>query len=219
MLRTVTIATLVLLNCSVWLGPAERSVDFTIKAFADAPQLERAEHFVVAGDFEAAYDEYEALAKAHPDELLYRYEFGLFCYINARKLVESGNHTAVELSEQIQEELYAARSLDEGDYTLAYEYAITMMDGTIMDTSVTREDALEAWRNVLAVLDAQYARERDSYEYTVRAAQAYTQMARVESRLGAPGNVMVFVRQARAIDPSFRIPEKLISGNLEMASH
>ena len=213
MLRTAVVGSLVLVNISVWMGPAERFMSGAMSAFDPAPRVERAQHFVIAGDLPAAFKEYRALVAAHPENGAYRYEFGSFCYINSKVLQETTGLTDRQVLAVIQQQLYEARQLDRDDYDLAHEYAFVLMDDDMIRAGVTRAQTTEAWERVLELLEARHLREPEWPDYRTKAAQAHVQLARVASRFGDPVAARKSVESAVAIDPEFRVRKNLIERN------
>lgn len=216
MLRMAVIGSLVLVNIFVWMSPAERFMSSAMGVFDPAPRVERAEHFVVAGDLPAAFKEYQALVAAHPENGAYRYAFGIFCYINSKGLRKAAGLTSPEIFAVIQQELYAARELSANDYDLAQEYALILMDDDMLRAGATRAQATEAWGRVLELLEARHQREPEWTLYATKAAQINVQLARVASRFGDVAAAEESIRTALAIAPDFRVPENFIERNITL---
>jgi hypothetical protein len=158
MLRMLTIAALFLLNLSVWIGPAASLLSYTATLVDDSPRIERAEHFVVAGDLGRAFSEYQAITAAHPNDARSHYEYGLFCYINHVALQDTLGMSPLEVARIAQSELLRSRELTPEDLEFAYDYAFTMMDDAVFRDSEFREPATEAWEQVIRLAEARHRR-------------------------------------------------------------
>ena len=82
MLRMALIASLVLFNISVWVGPAEVLAARGKAMPKSSPQHAVAERFVMEGDTESAAQEYQALLAVEPKNATYHAEYAMLCFNN-----------------------------------------------------------------------------------------------------------------------------------------
>lgn len=213
MLRFATIAALCLLNLSVWVGPAERFMSYTMTMFDHAPRLERADYYVLAGDHRAALEEFQAFVAANPSDSSGHLALASFCYINAGTLRAELGMASEAVTALIQREYYQARSLDEEDYALSYQYAFAMLDEELMRTGVTCEQAVEAWTHVLHLVEGGRTDGARRNSHGANVAQVHIQLARIMSRFGNPDAAQAHLDMAFAAEPGIKIPAQFIELN------
>lgn len=212
MLRMALIASLIVLNLSVWTGPAE-VLAARGKALLDrAPRQDRAQHYVFHGDWKAALTEYEALIAADPKNPAYRGEYALLCYNESEKLQLALNWDRASLVATVQREMKAARDLSPRDYSASAQYALSLMDEDFFDKELLPIETIEeAWGHTIAVVRELREKTPGWTKYDMAIAHACLQLARAEHRYGRDAEVAKYVRQALDIAPELRIPKDLIA--------
>lgn len=209
MLRIATIALLVAVNVSVWLGPAETFVNSGSAILSGSPSLEQAEGYAVQGELDRALAEYQLLVELNPESSACRYEYGIFCYINGYYLQHEAGWSGERLAETVLEQLLRARNLSAGDHELAVKYAYLVLDEDFFGPNIGREQAIEAWKYILASVRQRHANDPAHYITPFDEAHALLQLARIESRFGDEFAAAAYIRNVRAIAPDFRIPMEL----------
>lgn len=210
MLRMTLIASLVLFNLSVWMGPVE-VLAARGKALIDpGPRYERAQDYVIKLKFGEAAQEYLALLEKEPDNLLYHTELGLLYYNNAEQLrAELGwDHTRAMAG--TVKHMKAARDLSPGDYSASAQYALTLMDDEFFGTALPVEVPVEAWKHTLAIVTQDRSSTPTWEMHYASAAHIYLQLARVHKRYGQKDDVAHYVEQVLTERPNFRIPQDLL---------
>ncbi|MBX3178129.1 MAG: hypothetical protein KF886_12255 [Candidatus Hydrogenedentes bacterium] len=216
MLRTLSIASLVLVNFAVWTRPADYLMTRSLQLFGQAPTLERAEHYAVTGKLAEALAEYQKLAETHPENPKIRYEYGMFCYLQSHRLLNDLGTPRIELARAVRTELYASRTLQPANLHRAREYAIILMDETLFRDPEVLEPALEAWRHVKDVAREMHAQAPDDTGLRTLVAQSTLQLARVEARFGSREQAREHLAELQAISPNFRASEETLLRNARM---
>lgn len=209
MLRIALIASLVLFNISVWVGPAEVLAARSKAMLNSTPQHDRAERYTLEGDIVSAAAEYQALVEAEPNNADFRSDYGLLCFNNGDTLRKTLGWSRAELQVLVVEQFKAARDLAPGDYRLASQYAMTLMDERFFGNDLDVEIPIEAWTAILnTVADEDTLKSEWSLHDQVEA-HAYLQMARIEFRYGRKAEMERYIAQALAENPKLRIPKDL----------
>lgn len=209
MLRMALIFSLILLNLSVWVGPAE-VIAVRTRALLDArPQYERAQACVLDGDFKSAVAEYQALIQVEPENPLYRSELGLLCFNNGEAIQEQLGWSRDKTLWMVVENFRAARDLTPGDYSAAALYAMTLMDENFFGNDLPLDVVLEAWKQTLATVRLKQDQGDTWNQIDMAAAHAFLQLARAEYRYGRKIEMQQYLDLALAENPRIRIPEEL----------
>lgn len=209
MLRMALIASLVLINLSVWTGPAE-VLSARGKAMLDSrPDYERAQDYVMKGDIAEAASEYRGLIAATPDNASYHMEYGLLCYNNGPAIQAALGWTRDTLLSTVVEEFRRARDLTPGDFSMSSQYALALMDKEFFGTALPRDTVLEAWHNTLSIVLKKGEAQPDGSEFDLAAAHVYLQLARAEYRFGRTEEMQQYLDQALKENPGLRIPSDL----------
>lgn len=211
MLRITLIASLVLFNISVWVGPVE-VIAARGKAMLDSPpQHERAERFIIEGDIVSAATEYQALVEFEPGNAIFRSEYGLLCFNNGATLQKAFGWSREKLQEIVVEQFKAARDLSPEDYSLATQYAMSLMDAQFFGNELPVDIPLEAWENILTIVGSNQVLNSDWNMHDQVEAHAYLQLARVEFRYGRKAEMEKYIEQALSENPKLRIPKDLLA--------
>ena len=210
MLRMALIASLIVLNLSVWMGPAE-VLAARGKALLDrAPRYERAQQYAYKGDVKSALAEYEALIQAEPKNASYRAEYALLCYNESDLLVGALGRSRAEVIATVQREMMAARDLSPRDYSASAQYALALMDEEFFGTELPIEVIVEAWNHTIALVRELRENTPGWTDYNMAIAHACLQLARAEHRYGRDAEVNRYLKQALDLEPELRIPSDLI---------
>lgn len=210
MMRTLTLLSLIVLNFSVWLGPLERLASPIARAGAGQHGLEQAESSANAGRIDEAIDTYRALLELDPDSPAYHYNFGLFCFNHGDALLNAG-WSAHEIAETIQEHMGRARTLAPGDFSIANDYARSLMDKNVFDANTFREARLEAWTHVIELAHERQGRDSEQRAHDEIVAGCLLQLARVEARCGQSEAASAYIAEGRSVLPELHVPEGLES--------
>ncbi|MCF6284699.1 MAG: hypothetical protein L3K26_05885 [Candidatus Hydrogenedentes bacterium] len=209
MIRVVTTAFLLLINIAVWLGLSESLMGCAIATFDPAPQVSQAEEYETMGDYNAALKAFQALVETTPESASYRYEYGFFCYIHRDYLLQEAGWSKENLIDTVKEQLYRAHSLAKNDVSIAYRYALILMDDEFFGDRVSGEEVIDAWKSALTAIEEEHKQMPGWYAYPGNVAGALYQLARIESRFDHVGAARAYVEQARSIAPNTPIPESL----------
>jgi tetratricopeptide (TPR) repeat protein len=204
------IASLVLFNISVWVGPAEVLAARGKAMLDSAPQHERAERFIMEGDIVSAATEYQALVEAEPDNASFRSEYGLLCFNNGKKLQHAFGWSREELQAIVVEQFKAARDLSPEDYSLATQYAMALMDAQFFGKELPVEIPIEAWENILTTVGTKQVLNSSWSMHDQVKSHTYLQLARIEFRYGRKAEMEKYIEQALAENPKLRIPKDLL---------
>lgn len=218
MIRMATIAFLIVINVSVWIGPAETILDRSVDAVATPPGLEAVEMEIVRENFRGALALLNELVAAEPENGAYRYELAMFCYLYSDFMLGEAGWSRDTLIETVQRNLRHARRLQPDDYELARQYARLQIDEQFLDNDIPREAALEAWQYTLESAIARHDTEPEWYGYPHEAAHALLNMARVEARYGNAELAQGYLDRIPAFAPDFRVPENVIQIHAELAA-
>jgi tetratricopeptide (TPR) repeat protein len=211
MLRMALIASLIVLNLSVWMGPAE-VLAARGKALIDpAPRYDRAQQYAYKGDVKSALAEFEALIEAEPKNANYRAEYALLCYNESELLVGTLGRNRGELIATVQKEMKAARDLSPREYSASAQYALALMDEEFFGTELPVEVIVEAWSHTIALVRELREQTPGWADYDTAIAHACLQLARAEHRYGRDAEVEKYLRQALDIEPTLRVPGDLIA--------
>lgn len=209
MLRMALIASLVLINLSVWTGPAE-VLAARGKAMLDSrPDYERAQDCMMKGELPEAAREFQSLIAATPDNASYHMEYGLLCYNNGPALQTALGWTRETLISTVVEEFRRARDLSPGDFSMSSQYALALMDTEFFRSDLPRDTVLEAWQNTLSIVLKKGEAQPDWSEFDLAAAHIYLQLARAEFRYGRTEEMQQYIGQALKESPLLRIPSDL----------
>jgi len=209
MLRMALIASLVLFNISVWVGPAEVLAARGKAMLKSSPQHEAAERLVMDGDIESAAVKYQALLSAEPENATYHAEYGMLCFNNGEVLQKAFGWPREQLLTTVADHFKRARDLSPGDMTMATQYAMALMDVEFFGTDLPVEITVEAWNELAAILAVQRAQSPDWAHLRQATAHAYLQLARTEFRYGRKAEMENYIAQALAESPKLRIPKDL----------
>ena len=125
MLRITLIASLVLFNFSVWVGPAEVLATRGKAMLDSSPQHEDAERFILEGDIASAAAVYLALLRAEPQNAVLHAEYGLLCFNNGEELQQAFGWPREQLLTTVMRHFKTARDLTPGDIHMSTQYAMT----------------------------------------------------------------------------------------------
>lgn len=209
MLRWATIASLVVLNLSIWYGPFESIRATTADCDGAAPNTPYAELLANEGDLDAALRAYRQAVSARPEDPAAHFEFALFCYMHADYLREEAGWPADNIVLTVWDGFYRARRLAPDNFELASQYALYLMDTEFFGKSVTRDQTLEAWDHVIALIQERHFEEPAWPFFTERLGYALLQRARTESRFGETEKAQATLAEVRTLSPDFRIPNHL----------
>ena len=210
MLRIALIASLVLFNLSVWMGPAE-VIAARGKAMLDiGPRYEHAQMYVMEDDIVSAAKEYQALVDAEPRNATFRSEYALLCFNNGAKLQEVFGWSHETLLNTVVEQFKTARDLSPDDYGAATQYAMALMDVAFFGNDLPVEIPVEAWSMILDIVSAKRALVPEGLYYEQAAAHTYLQLARIEFRYGREAEMEKYIEQALTENPKLRIPKDLL---------
>lgn len=210
MLRMALIASLVLFNISVWVGPAEVLAARGKAMLNSTPEHERAERFIMEGDIVSAAAEYQALIELEPDNATFHSEYGLLCFNNGETLQKAFGWSREKMQMTVVEQFKTARDLSPGDYSLASQYAMTLMDTRFFGNELPVGIPLEAWENILTTVGSKQVLNSDWSMHDQVEAHTYLQLARVEFRYGRKAEMEKYIEQALAENPKLRIPKDLL---------
>lgn len=208
MLRWATIASLVVLNLSIWYGPFEayRGTAAETKGGADTPH---AELLANRGELGAALGAYQQAVTRAPKDPSAHFAYGLFCYMHDDFLRDELKWPAARVVLTVQEEFFQARSLDADSFDRASQYALYLMDTEFFGGTVTRDQTLEAWDHVIALIQKRHVEDPAWPFFTERLGYALLQRARTESRFGEVEKAQATLAEVRTLSPDFRIPDHL----------
>jgi hypothetical protein len=209
MLRMALIASLVLFNLSVWVGPAEVLAARGKAMLKSSPRHEVAERFVMEGAIESAAMEYQVLLQAEPENATYHAEYGMLCFNNGEALQKSFGWPREQLLTTVVEHFKTARDLSPGDISMATQYAMALMDVEFFGTDLPVDITVEAWSDLLTIVAEKRAESPDWAHYRQATAHTYLQLARTEFRYGRKAEMEKYVAQALAESPKLRIPKEL----------
>lgn len=210
MLRMALIGSLILLNLSVWIGPAE-VLAIRGKAILDnRPQHERAQKYLFNGDFESAVAEYEALIDVESGNVAFHTEYGMLWLNNGTSLQQSLGWSREKMLATVVEQFKLARDAAPGDFGLASQYAMALMDEAFFGTDLPVETVLEAWREVLAIAEGERGATSPHHNHYQAKAHTFLQLARTEYRYGRKAEMEKYIEQALAENPRLRIPRDLL---------
>lgn len=209
MLRMALIASLVLINLSVWTGPAE-VLAARGKAMLDSrPDYERAQDHMIKGELAEAAREFQSLIAETPDNASYHMEYGLLCYNNGPAMQIALGWTREMLLSTVVEEFRRARDLCPGDFSMSSQYALALMDREFFGTDLPIDTVLEAWNNTLSIVRKKGTDQPDWRNSDLAAAHVYLQLARAEFRYGRTEEMQQYIDQALKVSPGLRIPSDL----------
>lgn len=218
MLRIATITILIAINISVWVGPAESILVRSKNIVVTPPGLEQVEKSIINEDLDAAYVQLTRLVAAEPDNGIYHYELGMFCYLNSGYLLNEAGWTRETLIETVQRNLRLARRLQPESYNVARQYARVQIDERFFDYEIPRESAIEAWQYTLDRAIARHERNPNWDAYPHEAGHALLNMARIEARSGHVDAAQGYLDQIPSFAPDFRIPENVIKIHANLAT-
>ena len=209
MLRWATIASLVVLNLSIWYGPFESIRATTAAGDGTTPNTPRAELLAHEGDLDAALTAYREAVSARPEDPAAHFEYALFCYMYADYLRDEAGWRTENIVLTVRDGFYRARQLAPDNFELASQYALYLMDTEFFGKSITRDQTLEAWDHVIALIQARHREDSAWPFFTERLSYAMLQRARTESRYGETANAQATLAEVRKLSPDFRIPDHL----------
>jgi len=210
MLRMALIASLIVLNLSVWTGPAEVLAARGKALIERGPRYERAQDYVYKGDVKSALAEYEALIEAEPQKAAYHAEYALLCYNENYFLLTTLGWNRGDLIATVQREMKTARELSPNDYSASAQYALALMDVEFFGTELPIEVIVEAWNHTIALVRELREDTPGWADYNKAIAHASLQLARAEHRYGRETEMEKYVEQALDIEPTLRIPKDLL---------
>ncbi len=209
MLRWATIASLVLLNLSIWYGPVESIRATASTGEAAAPTPPHAEQLANNGELDAALTAYQHAVAVAPEDPAAHFEYALFCYLHADYLREQAGWPEERIVLTVQEGFYRAHCLDSDDFDKASQYALYLMDTAFFGDAVTGTQTVDAWDHVIALIEKRHREDPVWPFFTVRMSYALLQRARTESRFGDADKARATLVEVRALSPDFRIPDHL----------
>lgn len=209
MLRWATIASLVVLNISIWYGPLD-----TIRGKASDDREAQAvdtdaEVLANSGDLAGALTAYRAAVESSPKDPEARFAYALFCYMHAGYLRENAHWTAEAVVRTVRESFYAARELAPKDYEKASQYALYLMDQRFFGAYVTLDQVQEAWDHVIKLVEEHHAIDPGWRFYREYMSYALLQRARAAARFGDKESAAADLERVRTVAPDLRIPESL----------
>ncbi len=210
MLRMALIASLIVLNLSVWVGPAEVLAARGKALIERGPRYERAQQFVYKGEVKSALAEFQALIEAEPETAAYHAEYALLCYNEGELLLTTLGWNRDDLIATVQREMKTARELSPKNYSASAQYALALMDADFFGTDLPIEVIVEAWSHTIALVRELRENTPGWADYDMAIAHASLQLARAEHRYGRDAEVEKYVEQALTLDPRLRIPKDLL---------
>lgn len=213
MLRNAIIACLVVLNVTVWLGPAETLMARSGDTYGAVVMLEQVDDLVAAGDLGGALRTLHKIVEAYPDNSAYHYELGAFQHMHADFLSQNENMNKADLARAAQEQLRRARDLAPEDIHLASNYAVRLMDVEFFGGVIERKKILEAWDRVRTLTMKRQHSVAEQYYYANSVANVLIQQARVEARFGNRDAALALIDEARSFSPHIRIPRTFFEQN------
>lgn len=209
MLRISLIASLLILNLSVWVGPAE-VLAARGKAMLDRrPQYERAQQYVMNNNVASAVREYQRLLKEEPNNAVYHTDYALLCFNNAEYLLSDLGWKRSDLIATVQSEMKQARDLSPEDYSASAQYALALMDTDFFGTALPVDVVVEAWTHTVELTRKYQGTSVAWNSHDTAIAHAYLQLARTEFRYGRMDEMEKYIEQALAENPGLRIPREL----------
>lgn len=215
MLRIATIASLVVLNVAVWLGPAETLLARSGDTYAVSAHLERVDDRVGEGDLGGALHLLQQLVDTYPDNAVYRYELGVFQHMHADFLSTHEKMDMRELARTAHAHMQRACELAPDDAQLASNCAVLLMDVGFFGDVVARDDLMTAWERVRYHATARQDSGAEWHFYADSVANVLLQQARIEARFGNIQAARMLVDEARAYSPRIHIPKAFIEHNRE----
>jgi hypothetical protein len=208
MLRWATIACLVAVNLSIWYGPFEAFRGTAAETNNGADTL-HAEILANCGELDAALRAYQQAVNSAPNNPSVHFEYALFCYMYKDFLRDEVKWPKARVVLTVQEEFLRARSLDGDSFDRASQYALYLMDTEFFGGTVTRDQTLEAWDHVIALILERHVEDPAWPFFTERLGYALLQRARTESCFGETDKVRATLEEVRTLSPNFRIPDRL----------
>jgi hypothetical protein len=209
MLRWATIASLVVLNLSIWYGPFESIRTTTAASDDTTPNTPRAELLANEGNLDAALKAYRQAVSAHPEDPSAHFEYALFCYMHADYLHDEAGWAPENIVLTVWDGFYRARRLSPDNLELASQFALYLMDTDFFGSTVTRDQSIEAWDHVIGLVQERHAEDPAWPFYTEKLGYALLQRARTEWRLGETAKAQATLAEVRTLTPDFRIPDHL----------
>ncbi|MBL7648444.1 MAG: tetratricopeptide repeat protein [Candidatus Hydrogenedentes bacterium] len=209
MLRWATIASLVALNLSIWYGPFESIRATTTAGDGTAQSTTTAELLAHEGNLDAALTAYRDAVSARPEDPTAHFEYALFCYMYADYLRDEAGWRMENIVLTVRDGFYRARRLAPDNFELASQYALYLMDTEFFGQSVSRDQTLEAWDHVIALIQERHSDDPAWPFFTEHLSYALLQRARTESRYGETANAEATLAEVRKLSPEFRIPTHL----------
>lgn len=210
MLRMALIASLILFNFSVWVGPAEVLAARGKAMLDSSPRHEDAERFIMEGDIASAAALYQALLQAEPENVALHTEYGLLWLNNGATLQHALGWSREKMLMTVVEQFRKARDFSPGDFSMATQYAMTLMDTEFFGNDIPIEHIIEAWNEVLTIVRQENALVPQWNRHPQVEAHTFLQMARTEFRYGRKAEMEKYIEQALAKNPKLRIPKDLL---------
>ncbi len=209
MLRLALIASLILLNLSVWTGPAVVLAARGKALMERGPSYERAQEYAYQGDVKAALAEYEALIGAEPKKAAYRADYALLCYNESEVILATLGWDRGKLIATVQKEMKAARDLSPREYSASAQYSLALMDEEFFGKELPIEVIVEAWNHTISIVRELRENTPGWTDYDLALAHACLQLARAEHRYGREAEVDRYLKEALDLEPELRIPSDL----------